>query len=62
MPSKRPVKQSAMLEARCPPVELLQPFPAEQMQAARAHKDVGNVKNNRPELMLAEEPAELNSR
>ena len=49
-------------EGRRPPVELLRPFPAEQMQAARAHKDVGNVKNNRPELMLADEPVELNSK
>jgi putative SOS response-associated peptidase YedK len=45
-----------------PPVELLRPFPAEEMQASKAHQDVGNVRNNRPELMICEEPLDLNSR
>jgi putative SOS response-associated peptidase YedK len=34
-----------------PPVDLLRPFPAEDMAAREAHKDVGNVKNNHPELL-----------
>jgi putative SOS response-associated peptidase YedK len=34
-----------------PPVELLRPYPAEDMRAAEAHKDVGNVRNNHPELL-----------
>ncbi len=34
-----------------PPVDLLRPFPAEEMVAKEAHKDVGNVKNNHPELL-----------
>ena len=33
------------------PVDLLRPFPAEQMKAKEAHKDVGNVRNNHPELL-----------
>jgi putative SOS response-associated peptidase YedK len=49
-------------EGRRLPVELLRPFPAEQMQAAKAHRDVGNVKNNSPELMVADAPVVLNSR
>jgi putative SOS response-associated peptidase YedK len=34
-----------------PPVELLRPYPAEEMAAKEAHKDVGNVRNNHPELL-----------
>jgi putative SOS response-associated peptidase YedK len=34
-----------------PPVDLLRPFPAEEMVAREAHKGVGNVKNNHPELL-----------
>jgi putative SOS response-associated peptidase YedK len=34
-----------------PPVNLLRPFPADQMKAHEAHKDVGNVRNNHPELL-----------
>jgi putative SOS response-associated peptidase YedK len=30
---------------------LLRPYPAEQMQASEAHKDVGNVRNNHPDLL-----------
>lgn len=32
------------------PVELLRPFPAEEMKAWKVGQDVGNVRNNRPEL------------
>jgi putative SOS response-associated peptidase YedK len=32
------------------PVDLLRPFPAEDMKAWRVSNDVGNVRNNRPEL------------
>jgi putative SOS response-associated peptidase YedK len=34
-----------------PPVKLLRPYPAEEMVAREAHRDVGNVKNNHPELL-----------
>jgi putative SOS response-associated peptidase YedK len=34
-----------------PPVDLLRPFPADEMSAKEAHKDVGNVRNNHPELL-----------
>ncbi len=34
-----------------PPVELLRPYPADEMKAQKAHTDVGNVKNNHPELL-----------
>lgn len=34
-----------------PPMNLLRPFPADDMQAKEAHKDVGNVRNNHPELL-----------
>jgi putative SOS response-associated peptidase YedK len=34
-----------------PPVHLLQPFPAAEMQARPVSRDVGNVKNNHPELL-----------
>ncbi len=44
------------------PVELLRPLPAEQMRAAKAHRGVGNVKNNGPELMVCDGPVRLNSR
>ena len=37
-----------------PPVELLRPFPAEQMHAAPAHPDVGNVRNNHANLLNSE--------
>jgi len=38
-------------EKEQPPIDLLRPFPAEQMAAQEAHKDVGNVRNNHPELL-----------
>lgn len=34
-----------------PPIHLLQPFPAAEMQARPVSRDVGNVKNNHPELL-----------
>ena len=33
------------------PVDLLRPYPAEEMKAWRVSSDVGNVRNNRPELI-----------
>lgn len=42
------------------PTELLRPLDADLMQAAKAHKDVGNVRNNRPELMTCDQIEELN--
>jgi putative SOS response-associated peptidase YedK len=33
------------------PVDLLKPFPAEEMKAWPVSQDVGNVRNNRPELV-----------
>lgn len=33
------------------PAHLLQPFPAEEMRMAPVSKDVGNVRNNHPELL-----------
>ena len=33
------------------PVDLLRPFPADEMEAFEVSKDVGNVKNNSPELL-----------
>jgi putative SOS response-associated peptidase YedK len=34
------------------PVDLLRPFPAEQMKAWEVGSAVGNVRNNRPELLV----------
>jgi putative SOS response-associated peptidase YedK len=34
-----------------PPIDLLHPFPADEMEAFEVSKDVGNVKNNSPELL-----------
>ena len=34
-----------------PPIDLLRPFPADEMEAFEVSKDVGNVKNNSPELL-----------
>jgi putative SOS response-associated peptidase YedK len=34
-----------------PPTNLLLPYPADEMKAKEAHKDVGNVRNNHPELL-----------
>ena len=36
-----------------PPLDLLRPFPADEMEAFEVSKDVGNVKNNSPELLIA---------
>jgi putative SOS response-associated peptidase YedK len=34
-----------------PPVELLRPYPASEMRAKKVRKDVGNAKNNSPDLL-----------
>jgi len=34
-----------------PPVDLLRPFPADEMEAFEVSKDVGTVKNNSPDLL-----------
>jgi putative SOS response-associated peptidase YedK len=41
----------AVADAAHLPVDLLRPYPAEEMKAWRVGKDVGNVRNNRPELI-----------
>jgi putative SOS response-associated peptidase YedK len=33
------------------PIDLLRPFPADEMEAFEVSKDVGNVRNNSPELL-----------
>jgi putative SOS response-associated peptidase YedK len=33
------------------PAHLLRPYSADEMKAKEAHKDVGNVLNNHPELL-----------
>lgn len=38
-------------ETHQPPIDLLRPFPAEQMEALEVSMGVGNVKNNSPELL-----------
>jgi putative SOS response-associated peptidase YedK len=39
------------VDGESPPVHLLRPFPPDEMKAKEAHKDVGNVRNNHPELL-----------
>jgi putative SOS response-associated peptidase YedK len=39
------------MDGEAPPAHLLRPYPAKEMVAREAHKDVGNVKNNHPELL-----------
>jgi putative SOS response-associated peptidase YedK len=34
-----------------PPVDLLRPFPGEEMEAFEVSKDIGNVRNNSPKLL-----------
>ena len=36
---------------RRPAKKLLLPYPADEMKAKEAHKDVGNVRNNHSELL-----------
>jgi hypothetical protein len=38
-------------ETHQPPIDLLRPLPADVMEAFEVSKDVGNVKNNSPELL-----------
>jgi putative SOS response-associated peptidase YedK len=33
------------------PTDLLRPFPPDEMAAAQVNKNVGNVRNNHPELL-----------
>lgn len=42
----------APVDAAHLPVDLLRPFPAEQMTAWKVGKAVGNVKNSEPSLVL----------
>lgn len=39
------------VDGESPPVDLLRPSPVDEMKAKEAHKDVGNVRNNHPELL-----------
>jgi putative SOS response-associated peptidase YedK len=39
------------LDGEDPPASLLRPYPAGEMKAKEAHRDVGNVRNNHPELL-----------
>jgi putative SOS response-associated peptidase YedK len=38
-------------ETRQPPIDLLRPFPADEMEAFEVSKDVGNVRNNSADLL-----------
>ncbi|MEG9439043.1 SOS response-associated peptidase family protein, partial [Edaphobacter sp. HDX4] len=38
-------------ETHQPPIDLLRPFPADEMEAFEVSKDVGNVKNNSAEFL-----------
>jgi putative SOS response-associated peptidase YedK len=38
-------------DAARPPVDLLKPYESEEMAAAPCNEDVGNVKNNGPEML-----------
>jgi hypothetical protein len=44
-------------DGKGPPVNLLRPFPADEMKAEEAHKHVGNVRNNLLELLNSAEMA-----
>ena len=39
------------VDGETPPAHLLRPYPAEEMDVREVHKDVGNAKNNHPELL-----------
>ena len=41
-----------------PPIDLLRPYPAEKMRAWRIGPDIGNVRNNRPDLIDPIEPTD----
>jgi putative SOS response-associated peptidase YedK len=50
----KPADYQRWLEAGEPshlPVDLLRPFPADEMKAWKVGADVGNVRNNRPDLV-----------
>jgi len=36
-----------------PPIDLLRPFPSDEIEAFEVSKDVGNVRNKFPELLSA---------
>jgi putative SOS response-associated peptidase YedK len=38
-------------EVHQPPIDLLRPFPADEMEAFEVSKDVGNVRNNSADLL-----------
>jgi putative SOS response-associated peptidase YedK len=38
-------------ERHQPPIDLLRPFPAEEMETFEVNEDVGNVRNNSLELL-----------
>jgi putative SOS response-associated peptidase YedK len=40
-------------DADRPPIDLLRPFPAAEMESFEVSKDVGNVRNNSPELLTS---------
>jgi putative SOS response-associated peptidase YedK len=42
-----------------PPLDLLRPFDAEKMTAWRVSKDVGNVKNDSPDLLMPDNVVEM---
>lgn len=42
-----------------PPVDLLRPFDAEKMKAWKVSKEVGNVKNDMPDLLLPDNVVEM---
>jgi putative SOS response-associated peptidase YedK len=44
-------RQNAGVRRPQPPIDLLRPFPADEVEAFEVSKDVGNVKNNSQELL-----------
>jgi hypothetical protein len=42
-----------------PPIDLLRPFDADKMKAWKVGKEVGNVKNNTPDLLLPDNVVEM---
>jgi putative SOS response-associated peptidase YedK len=42
-----------------PPIDLLQPFDADKMKAWRVGKEVGNVKNDTPKLLMPDNVVEM---
>jgi putative SOS response-associated peptidase YedK len=48
------------LDPSRPPIDMLRPFPANEMEAFEVSTDVGNVKNNSPELLNSKYDAGMN--